>query len=115
MLPAIRTSDSVIGLYDMKTKTLFTNSGEGSFAAGESIIGTSITGYKEVEYIGSYNNTTIGWFNTNYKPNGNTRIKAKFKRTNAIDSTNFPTVFWCTIWFWWNNKKICIRGICNFK
>lgn len=71
-VPAKRSSDGVLGLYDLVNNVFYTNAGTGTFTAGpvvpEQVDESEIT---ELEYIES---SATQYANTGYLPNQNTRM-----------------------------------------
>ena len=90
MIPCYRKSDSIIGMYDLVTKTFFTNSGAGTFGKGSDIITKEVgfiyktilpNEYQEVEYIES---TGTQYIDTGVVQ----KIKPKIVTTLAVMSNN---------------------------
>lgn len=55
-IPCYRKSDGEVGLYDLITRTFYTNQGTGSFSCGASMLPASEREtYQQVEYIGNQN------------------------------------------------------------
>ena len=80
-IPSKRNSDNVVGLYDMVTKTFFTNSGSGDFIEGPEIYEGLPNTYQQLEYIQSTGTQLIS---INYKPNQNTEIESRWSnKTNG--------------------------------
>lgn len=89
-VPCVRKSDNKVGMYDRVNGGFYTNLGSGNFTGVEKTKHKEKTvrlvktlsngdlpyGLTEVEYLES---TGTQWIDTEYKPNSNTRVLAKFK------------------------------------
>ena len=85
MVPAIRNSDSAVGMYDLVSGTFFTNAGTGSFTAGkkvrfiksiEMLSGIVPKGYMPLEYIES---SGTQYIDTGILGTENTSFEIKFQ------------------------------------
>jgi uncharacterized repeat protein (TIGR02543 family) len=89
LFPARRNSDNVVGMYDIVSKTFFTNAGSGSFIAGDEINNA----YTFLEYIES---NGYQYINTGLTVNsGDIVASAVFMPTNlnVISGYNYSTIF----------------------
>lgn len=73
-VPCVRNSDGVVGLYDKVGGKLYTNSGTGSFVAGDAI-DSVVEEYERLEYL---NFTGSQYINTGIIPTANTRTESSF-------------------------------------
>lgn len=103
-IPAKRTSDNVLGMYDTVNSKFYTNAGTGTFETSTETrdnwkkISTAYikmpyqvpSSYTQLEYI-----TTTGtqYINTNFTPNSNTKIEMETSFSN-ISSGNYN--LWCS-------------------
>lgn len=81
MIPAMRTSDGKIGMYDLHRRKFLTNADTGEFIAGNFVLPK---GYDELEYIES---TGTQYIDTLYKPNNNTKFYINYNVTGAAGSS----------------------------
>ena len=97
LIPVIRNSDNVIGLYDTVNKKFYTNSGTGTFAgtSGWTVASDKKTATKNVTYNTDYGNlpeptrtgyTFVGW----YKETGFTN---KVESTTTVTTASNHTLY----------------------
>lgn len=90
-VPAMRNSDSVVGMYDLVSNTFYTNEGSGSFTAGP-LVNLPNT-YQELEYIESTGTQVI---DTGFVYSNNTRVIWDVQLTATLPisvSNNFGVGF----------------------
>ena len=84
-IPCYRKADSEVGLYDLISKTFYTNQGTGDFTAGVSILDEQAeTLYQQVEYIQT---TGTQYIDTGYIPTKNTRVEVEFVDNDTSSDT----------------------------
>ena len=90
-VPARRTSDSALGLYDLVNGTFTMWSGSGTVTAGPDVGGAAEPepilpdGFTELQYVESNGSNYV---DTDYTPGVNTRVDCDFEVTAATDNTH---------------------------
>lgn len=75
LIPAVRISDNVSGVYDRITENFYTNIGSGNFIVGPRIHILPNKPYTQLQYV---EGTGQQWIDTGVIPNENTVIRIKF-------------------------------------